>query len=301
MNEFAPTPPSEVMINAALVRCLLASQHADLATLPLGDRHEGWDNVTWRLGPDLAVRLPRRIIASTLVVTELAWLPHISKEWPFAAPVPVRTGAPGCGFPWRWSVVPWVEGSTAYDEPLTHKGAADLGLALRALHQPAPRGAPLNPYRSSPLANRISRARVRMEAIAAKAPHRGAYLDVDAAESLMRRGAQSPSSERVCAHLDIHGDNVITRDGRLAGIIDWGDAGAGDRATDLGQARVLLGHHKWQTMLRAYGTVDATTRRRAQAEAIGYAVTLAMMTDGAYAASAWNALVSLGVATEQPH
>ena len=48
-------------------------------------------------------------------------------------------------------------------------------------------------------------------------------------------------------------------------------------------------------MLDAYGEIDRATRDRATAEAVGYAVTLATMTDGPYAACGWDALVSLGV------
>lgn len=301
MSEFVPTPPAELTIDAALVRALLLEQHPDLAGLALGDRHEGWDNVTWRIGDRLAVRLPRRAIASTLVASELAWLPRICKDWPFQAPVPVRIGAPSAVFPWRWSVVPWIEGHLAFDQPLNKQGARDLGRALAALHQPAPPDAPINPFRSSPLADRIGRARARMDALvshsqAHPSPH-AAQLDADAAEELMRRALAHPNRERVCAHLDIHGNNVITRDGRLAGIIDWGDAGAGDRATDLGQAYVLLGPSLWKQMLTAYQDTDRPTLARARAEAVGYAVTLATITDGPYSRCGWDALESLGVAS----
>jgi len=292
-------PPPEVTIDSGLVTTLLHEQHPDLAQLPLGARHEGWDNVTWRLGDHLAVRLPRRAISSTLVATELAWLPSIGRNWPFRAPVPVRTGTPSVAYPWRWSVVPWISGSPAFDEPLSECGARDLGLALAALHQPATADAPVNPFRSHPLMRRIDRACTRMDAIVRQrrrhpAPN-GATLNVGAAQALMRRGIHSSRAPMVCAHLDLHGANVITHRGRLAGIIDWGDAGAGDRATDLGQAYVLLGPALWQTMLDAYGEIDRATRDRAVAEAVGSAVTLATMTDGPYAACGWDALVSLGV------
>jgi hypothetical protein len=37
---------------------LLREQHPDLAGLPLTFGARGWDNQLWRLGDDLAVRLP---------------------------------------------------------------------------------------------------------------------------------------------------------------------------------------------------------------------------------------------------
>jgi hypothetical protein len=42
-----------------LVRALLKDQHPDLADLELRDVNGGWDNQQWRLGDELAVRLPR--------------------------------------------------------------------------------------------------------------------------------------------------------------------------------------------------------------------------------------------------
>lgn len=301
VNEFAATPPPEVSIDAALVTALLREQHPDLLSLALGDRHEGWDNVTWRIGDDLAVRLPRRAISSTLLATELAWLPRVGKAWPFRTPIAVRIGAPTDSYPWRWSVVPWIEGQPAFEAPVNVEGARDLGRALAALHQPAPADAPVNPFRSTPLSNRIGRASGRLEALVSQAERHpapnGARLDAQRAEDLLGRAARLAPGERVCTHLDLHGENIITQNGRLAGIIDWGDAGAGDRATDLGQAYVLLGPGRWRTMLGAYGPTERTTRERAKAEAVAYAVTLATMTDGPYPACGWDALVSLGVAT----
>ncbi|MFC5827208.1 aminoglycoside phosphotransferase, partial [Nonomuraea insulae] len=49
---------TEIEITAELVRDLLRDQHPDLAdySVKLGAR--GWDNQLWRLGDDLAVRLP---------------------------------------------------------------------------------------------------------------------------------------------------------------------------------------------------------------------------------------------------
>src|SRR5690606_32371360 len=58
------TPGAEVTISEDLVRGLIADQHPDLADLPLSPAAEGWDNQVWRLGPDLAVRLPRRAQAA---------------------------------------------------------------------------------------------------------------------------------------------------------------------------------------------------------------------------------------------
>src|SRR3984893_17711999 len=106
-------PPADFAVNTALVRALLHEQHQDLAGLALSEAAAGWDNHLFRLGDALAVRLPRREVAASLIVHEQRWLPLLSARLPLPIPVPVRTGHPGCSFPWSWSVVPWLDGTSA--------------------------------------------------------------------------------------------------------------------------------------------------------------------------------------------
>ena len=61
-------PEAEVELSVELVRSLLAEQHPDLAHLPLTEVASGWDNVVFRLGDDLAVRVPRRWVRTPVCV-----------------------------------------------------------------------------------------------------------------------------------------------------------------------------------------------------------------------------------------
>src|SRR5678815_2309167 len=137
-------PIAEVTIDTSVVRALLQEQHADLAHLSLVEVGEGWDNKLFRLGEDLVVRVPRRAASAALIEHEQRWLPRLSPRLPLPVPVPLRVGRPGCGFPWSWSVVPWLPGQSALLAPLQDvaTGAVALGRFLRALHQPAPGDAP---------------------------------------------------------------------------------------------------------------------------------------------------------------
>src|SRR5215216_3227940 len=102
MNSGAPvqigTPAAEVVIDAALVAELLAEQHPDLAHLPLRAVDAGWDNALFRLGDQLAVRLPRRAIAAPLIVHEQAWLPRLAEQLALPIPAPTRIGTPARGY-----------------------------------------------------------------------------------------------------------------------------------------------------------------------------------------------------------
>jgi aminoglycoside phosphotransferase (APT) family kinase protein len=103
-------PAAEIEVDESLVRALLAEQHPDLAGLSLEETGAGWDNVLWRLGGSLVVRLPRAASAAALTKHEQRWLPEPAPRLPLPIPAPVRVGEPTDRFPWSWSVVPWLVG-----------------------------------------------------------------------------------------------------------------------------------------------------------------------------------------------
>jgi aminoglycoside phosphotransferase (APT) family kinase protein len=151
-------PPA---IDAQLVQVLLVEQHPDLARLPIIEFADGWDNRIFRLGAQLTVRMPRRIEGAQLMANEHRWLPGLVAAMPvspdaLATSAPIRLGEPGCGYPWRWSVGPWLPGQNAAVATIADPfdAARRLGAFLGAFHTPAPTDAPPNPYRGGPLASR---------------------------------------------------------------------------------------------------------------------------------------------------
>jgi aminoglycoside phosphotransferase (APT) family kinase protein len=81
-------PPAEVEIDTGLVRRLLAAQVPQWTDLPVrAVPGAGWDNVIYRLGADLAVRLPRRLIGAEQVARQHRWLPALAGRLPLAIPV----------------------------------------------------------------------------------------------------------------------------------------------------------------------------------------------------------------------
>ncbi|QDY75324.1 phosphotransferase [Streptomyces qinzhouensis] len=137
---------TQMMITADLVRDLLRDQHPDLADRPIALGARGWDNQLWRLGDDLAVRLPWATeSADELLRKERAWLPALAPRLPLPVPVPQRIGEPSERFPRPWTVTTWVQGEPADRAPVTRgANAADrLAAFLTALHRPAPDAATL--------------------------------------------------------------------------------------------------------------------------------------------------------------
>ncbi len=196
----------------------------------------GWDNAMFRLGPSLAVRVPRRASAAALLINEQRWLPTLAAHLPIPVPQAVRLGIPSTEFPWHWSVLPWIEGDPADQLPIAPTEAGRLAEFLRALHCPAPDDAPSSEVRGVPLQRRAAVVEQRLSRLRGAVP----ALD-DAILSIWHEALAAPAAgNRVWVHGDLHAQNVLVRNGVIAGIIDWGDITAGDPATDLAGVWMLL-------------------------------------------------------------
>jgi aminoglycoside phosphotransferase (APT) family kinase protein len=251
-------PPSEVEVTPELAWALLRDQHPDLADLPIAHAEDGWDNVMLRLGEDLALRMPRRMAGARLMLTEQAWLPVVAPGLPLPAPIPLRTGLPGRGYPYRWSVVPWFDGTPSDLAPPGPDEGEALAAFLRALHRPAPDNAPTNPYRGVPLAERAE----AFEAQFAEAERRRGGLGPHMRRLWSEALAAPIDAPRTWFHGDLHGRNVLVKDARLAAVIDWGDMAAGDAACDLAAVWMLLPDRRARRRaIAAYGASDATWTR----------------------------------------
>jgi len=258
-------PPVETEVTAALVRTLLVDQHPDLAHHPLTPAGEGWDNVLFRLGDDLVVRLPRHANGARLLAHEQEWLPRLAGHLPLPVPVPVRTGVPSPGFPWAWSVCPWFPG-TPGDRVDALDGAATadtLGSFFRALHRPAPADAPSNPFRSADRQVDRHSFDARCEAVAG-------HVDLPAVRRVWEQGrdARPATGPARWIHGDPHPANLVFAGGRPAAVIDFGDVCAGDPATDLSCMWMLLHPADHAAFAEAYGGVDDDLRARARAWAV---------------------------------
>jgi aminoglycoside phosphotransferase (APT) family kinase protein len=219
----------EIETDCDLVRRLLSSQHPQWADLPI-DRvvSAGTDNAMYRLGGELAVRLPRIHWAVDMVAKERKWLPVLAPHLPLAVPLQVAAGDPEEVFPYPWSVVRWLPGDLATPERLHDpmRAARDLAAFVRALQAIDPTDGPAHP-RGSPV--RLQAAAVR-EGVGRL---RG-EVDGDAVLDAWNRVMHAPDYDG--SPRWFHGDlaylNLLAQQGKLCGVIDWGTCGVGDPAIE---------------------------------------------------------------------
>ena len=263
------TPKLEIEIDIALVSSLL-KQHPDLEHLPIQLLDSGWDNVMYRLGDKLSIRLPRRQAAAKLIEHEQTWLPQIADRLTIPVPVPYRIGQPIANYPWRWSIVPWISGVTADREPPNISQAKLLASFLRSLHLPAPSDAPFNPVRGVPLKERSDTIEERMQRLENKTD-----LITNKIKNIWNEALNTPIDvEAKWLHGDFHPGNILVKDGAIVGIIDWGDITSGDVATDLASIWMLFKNRDVRQNAIARYSMSEQTLQRAKGWAIYFSVTL---------------------------
>ncbi|MFD4622274.1 aminoglycoside phosphotransferase family protein [Streptomyces sp. NPDC058475] len=253
-----PMHAHEARIDDSLVRRLLAAQFPEWAELPLKRvESAGTVNAVYRLGDDMAVRLPRIPEGAGDVEKECAWLPRLAPLLPLPVPEVIALGAPAEGYPWPWAVLRWLDGELPVAGALADAGgmAVGLGAFVAAMRQvDLPGGPPA--YRGAPL---VTVDTVTRSAIA----ELDGTIDTPAATAAWEAALAAPrwTGPPVWLHSDLMPMNLLVRQGGLAAVLDFATVGIGDPACDLVAAWNLLPAEARPAFRQAAGADDAMWAR----------------------------------------
>lgn len=257
---------------------LVATQFPEWADLSVSHvEFDGWDNTTFRLGTEFAVRLPSGPEYAAQVEKEQEWLPRLAPLVPLPIPIPLANGRPSKDFPYPWSVYRWIDGDiaararidelTAFAEEL-----ADFLVALQRIHTiggPAPgqhsyfRGCSVTFADPSRFHRTPGNWAVR-ESIANLGGEVDAALAIEVWEAALAPGeADRPA----WVHGDVAPSNLLVVNGRLSAVIDWGCSAFGDPACDLGIAWTFFSGDSREAF-RERLSLDRETWSRARAWAL---------------------------------
>jgi aminoglycoside phosphotransferase (APT) family kinase protein len=247
-------------INEALAASLISDQFPQWAHLPIvAASPQGWDNRTFRLGDTLAVRLPSAEGYAHQIFKESRWLPYLTKHLSVTVPKPLELGRPALGYAFAWSVNEWLDGqvlsrATVRDVAALAEALASFLVELRAVPpSDGPQPGPDTAHRGGPFAYYAPEARAALRSLGAQSPVTDQVID----EALASRWENAP----VWFHGDVTVDNILTADGRLTGVLDFGCSGVGDPACDLVIAFTYLTDDVRPLFRRAVGLDDGTWRR----------------------------------------
>jgi len=248
----------EVDTDVDLARRLLASQYPQWADLPIERvASAGTDNALYRLGDELALRLPRIDWAVAHVAKEQRWIPVLAPHLPLPVPRPVAAGRPEEWFPYPWGVVEWLPGELATLDRLDDPVQAALHLAgfVAALRRVDVVGAPAA-RRGVPV--RLSDEMVRRGIVGLRGE-----VDADAVTEAWDRVLATPDHDGlpVWLHADLSYLNLLANDGRLTAVLDWGSCGVGDPAVDSMVAWSLFPPEAREAYRDALAIDDATWER----------------------------------------
>ena len=261
-------------ITEELVHRLVTGQFPQWSHLPIRPvAMQGNDNRTYRLGDHLALRLPSHESYVAGISKEDRFLPLLAGHLSVSVPVPVATGDPTGDYPFPWSVRHWLPGDAPDSDPLLDRirFAGDLGAFLHELRTV--------PVQDGPTAGRHCFYRgchpsvygdQVQEALIALADQ----VDVDACKAIWRAALRSAwSTAPVWFHGDVAVGNLLTVEGQLSGVIDFGTCGIGDPACDLVIAWTFLRGDERQNFREAVSLPDD-----AWARARGWALWKALIT-----------------------
>ncbi|HEV2070939.1 MAG TPA: aminoglycoside phosphotransferase family protein [Acidimicrobiales bacterium] len=261
-------------ITPELVARLIADQFPLWAGLAIRSvEPSGSDNITFRLGDTLSVRLPRAAAFAAQVDKEQRWLPVLAGQLPLAIPEPVALGHPNRWFPWPWSIYRWLEGEPATVGRISDLKvfAAELARFLGTLYRIDAGGGPPagehNFFRGGPLDVYDEQTRHSIQLVAGE-------IDAEAAVEVWEASLASKwDRPPVWIHGDVAPANLLVVDGVLRAVIDFGCTAVGDPACDLAIAWTFFTDGNRQVFHRRLG-LDSGTWARGR----GWALWKALMT-----------------------
>lgn len=253
----------EIVIDDKLAKELIMQSFPSWSSLPLVElRHSGTDNVLFRLGEDMLVRLSKRRESAKFVERENSILSFF-RDKPLKIEIPriLGIGKPSQNYPQEWTVQSWIDNDPFGYDPLSlAKTAKDLGIFVKEI-----RKIPVNGFSGT---YRGQSLHLRKKSFSKSLSQFNQDYDVKQIQSIWEYclSAKEWNKDPRWYHGDLHPGNFLFKGGSLKAVIDFGMAGTGDPSCDLLPAWSFLDRNTRQIFRDTVGASnDEWLRSRAWA------------------------------------
>lgn len=277
--------PADPDTSEAVVRALLATECPQWANLRLQSLDtSGTQHAMWRGkvdgSEDIVVRLPRRPgedegadrehhLLQQLEATSLSAIVDIPRL--------LHVGRPHEFYPYRWSVLAWLDGRDAWtarheiddDSPRLGARLAEVVTAIGGLGHGLPVPRPAVGDEGIPIRPHID---LLLEQLDRGGPSAAHLFDVERIRQLAAEAYDLDDPTTTCfIHDDLIPGNLLVHEGHVTGVVDWASADYGDPARDLAPAWSILGP-KGREVFRKELAPDEATWARGRALELCHAV-----------------------------
>ncbi|MCM3597336.1 phosphotransferase [Metabacillus idriensis] len=263
----------EITVSESLAVKLITNDFPKLHPVRAKLLGKGFDNTVFEVNGRYVFRFPRRQIAVDLLQTEERLLP-ILPDMGIAIPVPIFSGSPGLDYQWPYLGYSYLQGQTPAH--LTEKQRTEMAIPLarflRSLHafpveQALGAGVKNDTLGRLNMNKRIPMLRETAEKLCRIRPESLPVIQLQSYAGQLE--PIDEASEKCLVHGDLHIRNIlVTKDGSLSGIIDWGDTHIGDPAVDLSAVYSLLPPEARLLFFEEYGRINETTAALARFKAV---------------------------------
>lgn len=274
---------SEIVITEELVKTCIQEQFPSLTPIQsLKKIGEGWDNQVFLLNDSIVFRFPHRKISVQLIEQENVLLQHLHSMLSLEIPNPQYHGQPNQIYPFPFHGYLIVPGTPGYRANLTFAERSEsinpLAHFLKKLHSIDDKlalslGAKPQVFDRTDF-NHIQRT--LKERVQKLIERKIGNLDQSTLEYEISQASKLtlPRNDNVLVHGDLYSRHLIFNQGKLTGIIDWGDNGINNRCIDLAVVFSFYPPACHNDFLAIYGPIEENSWQYARFLAIYSALTL---------------------------
>lgn len=270
---------ADIDVQLEQVKHCLLTQFSD--RLPLTSIQfigEGWDNRVFLVNENVIFRFPRRKIAIELIENENKVLPQLQSHFSLQIPNPIYQGKPSEYYPYPFQGyirLPGTSGERLRQEDRL-ASLRPLALFLKQLHainakQALHLGAEPQVFDKTQVHQTIATFKERVEQLIllghVSINHYEINHEIEKIKAIELPNALS------LVHGDLHIKHLLFNDGKLTGVIDWGDLGISHPVVDLSIICGFYSEEYHPIFYEIYGSVHPITWQYARFLALYFSFT----------------------------